>query len=64
MKSLYVFIMTRNSAILTEFDRSSHILVKNVIALHVRALLTTPSNILLIAGADAEIAAGLLFNPY
>jgi hypothetical protein len=41
MKSLYVYIMIRNSAILMELDQSIHILVKNIIAIHVEAHMTT-----------------------
>jgi hypothetical protein len=64
MKSRYVSNMTRNFAILMEFDPSIHILVKSIIAIHVEAHMTTQLNILRSAKADVEIVAGIIFNPY
>jgi hypothetical protein len=64
MKSRYVFTMTRNSAILTEFDPSSRISVKNAIVILVEAHINTQLNILHIVKADVGIAAGSIFNLY
>jgi energy-converting hydrogenase Eha subunit A len=56
--------MTRNSAILMEFDPSSRILVKNVIVIRVEALTTKELNIKSIAEADVGTVAGILINLY